>query len=194
MLDPSQNRVASSSLAHSSNRPRKQLSAHRSAQGGAVFDLDYFTCDRCSNEEFLRLLRKVVAHHDVRNMRSFLNALHGGNLVLQSKTAVYQLLTGKGGSNDDITSTTTFCEMQARTQPTWMLKYGPAGELPVHLAFLLSKRDQGFAMLNALAEIDDATLESYWKQCYRLNAMYGDTIKMEAVSYTHLTLPTNREV
>ena len=179
MLDPSQNRVARSSMAHSSNCPRKQLSAHRSAQGGAVFDLDYFTCDRCSNEEFLRLLRKVVAHHDVRNMRSFLNALHGGNLVLQSKTAVYQLLTGKGGSNDDITSTTTFCEMQARTQPTWMLKYGPAGDLPVHLAFLLSKRDQGFAMLNALAEIDDATLESYWKQCYRLNAMYGDTIKME---------------
>ena len=179
MLDPSQNRVARSSMAHSSNCPRKQLSAHRSAQGGAVFDLDYFTCDRCSNEEFLRLLRKVVAHHDVRNMRSFLNALHGGNLVLQSKTAVYQLLTGKGGSHDDITSTTTFCEMQARTQPTWMLKYGPAGDLPVHLAFLLSKRDQGFAMLNALAEIDDATLESYWKQCYRLNAMYGDTIKME---------------
>ena len=71
MLDPSQNRVARSSMAHSSNRPGKQLSAHRSAQGGAVFDLDYFTCDRCSNEEFLRLLRKVVAHHDVRNMYGF---------------------------------------------------------------------------------------------------------------------------
>ena len=176
MLDASQNRRADSSMAHSSNRLRKQLS---SAQGGAVFDLDYFTSDRCSNQEFLRLLRKVVAHHDVRNMRSFLNALHGGNLVLQSKTAAYQLLTGKGGSNDDTTSTTTFCEMQARTQPKWMLQYGPAGDLPVHLAFLLSKRDLGFAMLNALAEIDDATLESYWKQCYRLNAMYGDTIKME---------------
>ena len=61
----------------------------------AVFDLDYYTSDECPNSKFLELLTKVLRTHRVHSMRSFLNALHSSNLVLQSKTDVFRLITGK---------------------------------------------------------------------------------------------------
>ena len=145
----------------------------------AAFDIDYVTSDACSNKEFLALLKKVVRKREVKSMRTFLSALHGGNLVLQSKTGAYRQITGKGSTGSLPSGVggdpEAACVELAKTDPTWMLRYGPVGDLPVHLTFLLGKRKLGREMLMSLQHIGGDVLEAYWDQCYRLHAKYPDT-------------------
>jgi len=144
----------------------------------AAFDIDYITSDAYSNKEFLALLKKVVRKREVTSMRSFLGALHQGNLVLQSKTAAYRQITGKGSKESGDAAAEAVhaaCVESAKTDPAWMLKYGPAGDLPIHLTFLLGKRVVGREMLMALESIKGEVLEAYWDQCYRVHAKYPDT-------------------
>ena len=130
-----------------------------------AFEIEYVCSDACSNKEFSNLLKKVVNKHQVNNMRSFLNALHGINLVLQSKTAAYRLITGKDQkfkADDSELKLRQQCVDLAQTDPAWMLTYGPAGDLPVHLTFLLGKRELGREMLQALEALGDEMLDAYW--------------------------------
>jgi len=141
----------------------------------AAFEIDHYTSDACPNIKFHELLKKVLKTHRVHSMRGFLNALHSSNLVLQSKTEVFRLITGKGSSlsADELRATML---RHAKTDPAWMLKYGPAGDLPLHLAFLLGKGELGREMLVSMEALDAQQLEAYWEQCYRLHAKYPDTV------------------
>mgnify|MGYP007004445020 CR=1 FL=1 len=105
--------------------PRATTRTHENA----AFEIDHYTSDACPNIKFHELLKKVLKTHRVHSMRGFLNALHSSNLVLQSKTEVFRLITGKGSSlsADELRATML---RHAKTDPAWMLKYGPAGDLP----------------------------------------------------------------
>jgi hypothetical protein len=142
----------------------------------AAFDIDHYTSDACPNSKFHELLKKVLKTHRVHSMRGFLNALHGSSLVLQSKTEVFRLITGKGSnlSAEELRSTML---RHAQTDPAWMLKYGPAGDLPLHLAFLLGKGELGREMLASMEALDAQQLKAYWEQCYRLRAKFPDTVE-----------------
>jgi len=156
----------------STSSPWAQVRPH----AAVAFDLDYYTSDACPNSKFLELLTKVLRTHRVHSMRSFLNALHSSNLVLQSKTDVFRLITGKDSKAQGEPELRAAMLRYAGTDPAWMLKYGPAGDLPLHLAFLLGKRELGRDMLMALAELDAEVLQAYWDHCYRLRTRYPDTI------------------
>jgi len=146
--------------------------------GDRAFDIDYVTGDTCSNAQFLALLRQAVRKQQVTSMRSFLNALHGANLVLQSNTQTYRLITGKGQESVDPEATLRAeCLRLAQTEPGWMLKYGPAGDLPIHLTFLLGKRELGREMLESLQKLDTRMQNAYWDHCVRLHARHPDTIE-----------------
>lgn len=107
------------------------------------------------------------------------------NLLLQSKTVVYRLITGKGSvpeaSSRSIEDADArifeTCVHSARVDPAWMLRYGPAGDLPMHLAFLLGKKRIGQGMLQALETLTDAEQTQYWHCCYGLHAKYPDTVE-----------------
>jgi hypothetical protein len=147
------------------------------------FDISHSTSDAYSNVEFLGLIKNVLHHHETQTMRRFLNVLHGGNLKLQSKTEVFALLTGKIYSEES--ETLAACERLAKFDPAWMLTYGPAGDLPMHLAFLLGKEELGYRMLNCIMEVDDAVLDTYWDHCRRLRENHRDTIVTD--------IPLNRD-
>ena len=143
---------------------------------GKAYDHKYYTSDDCPNDKFRELLRKIVGDTAVGDLRHNLDKLHNGNLLLQRQTEVYRLLTGKGMSNHDVGRQGAECARLARVNPAWMLTYGPAGDLPVHLAFIMGRKKLGIAMLEALADLDDETQEAYWNQAQLLLERYPQTI------------------
>ena len=52
--------------------------------------------------------------------------------------------------------------------PSFMLEFGPVGDLPIHLTFLLQKSTLGCAMLEAVTSSD-----AYWAKCEELVTTYG---------------------
>lgn len=112
-----------------------------------------------------------------------IRASASSNLLLQSQTVVYRLITGKGRLSE--TSSSSIGDAEARIyetcvhsarDPTWMLRYGPAGDLPMHLAFLLGKKEIGLGMLQALENLNEAEQTAYWHCCYGLHAKYPETV------------------
>jgi hypothetical protein len=142
------------------------------------FDMKYYTSDECSNSKFMSLLlrvrRKVHHEHGSISMRSFLNALHESNLVLQSKTQVFQLITGKVIKDDKQLRAVLLSLVR---DPAWFLQYGPAGDLPLHLMFLLSKKELGREMLEVLENLDAEMKAAYWDECRRLRAKFPNTVE-----------------
>jgi hypothetical protein len=140
--------------------------------------MQYYTSDECSNSKFLSLMlrvrRKVHLEHGIISMRSFLNALHESNLVLQSKTQVFQLITGKVIKDDKQLRAEL---LRLVRDPAWFLQYGPAGDPPLHVIFLLSKKELGREMLEALENLDAEMQAAYWDQCRRLRAKFPNRVE-----------------
>ena len=119
-----------------------------------AFDIACVQSETFSNYKMLALLRKALHKHTVTGMRSFLKALHDCNLVLQRQSTAYRLITGKAdlmSIGDESALHHQFLYL-ATTDPKWLLKYGPAGSLPFHLAFLLGKTELGREIFTKIAE------------------------------------------
>ena len=138
----------------------------------AGFDIEYYTSDACPNSQFMALLLRVRRKVQHGSMRCFLNALHDSNLLLQSKTKTFQMITGKISTSEE--QLRAMLLRHAREDPAWMLQYGPAGDLPLHLMFLLGKRELGLDMLACLKDLDSDQQAAYWDQCRRLRDKFPD--------------------
>ncbi len=103
--------------------------------------------------------------------QKYLNAIHDANLLLQKDTDAYKTINAANKlSKKGFENRTKLCE-ESRNNPEFFLNFGPAGDLPIHLACLLQDGQLGIDMLEAVHyshKIDD-----YYDRCNKLIEMYG---------------------
>jgi len=143
------------------------------------FDIEYACSDGFTNAKFLSMINKLVKKHDAAaqsmtsfgrsSMRGFLSAIHGFNLVLQSRTYVFRIVTGSSSEFQKV------AETEIKTNPQWFLTYGPVGDLPMHITLLLGKMDLVKEMVTKLESLHGEMLQAYWEQCRLIHDKYPET-------------------
>jgi hypothetical protein len=105
------------------------------------------------------------------NPQKYLNAIHDANLLLQKDTEAYKTIKAANNlSRKGLDKRKELCE-ESRKNPDFFLNFGPAGDLPIHLACLLQDGQLGIDMLEAVH--DSHKIDAYWKRCHDLIDMYG---------------------
>ena len=103
--------------------------------------------------------------------QKYLNAIHDANLILQRGTEAYETIKAANElSEQGFQKRKELCE-ESRNNPEFFLNFGPAGDLPIHLACLLQDGQLGIDMLEAVQDSDK--IGAYWSRCNELIAMYG---------------------
>jgi hypothetical protein len=104
--------------------------------------------------------------------QKYLNAIHDANLLLQKDTDAYKTIKAANKlSEKGFDKRIKLCE-ESRKNPEFFLNFGPAGDLPIHLACLLQDGQLGIDMLEAVQDSDK--IDDYWSRCNELIAMYGE--------------------
>jgi len=108
--------------------------------------------------------------------QKYLNAIHDANLILQRGTEAYETIKAANElSEQGFQKRKELCE-ESRNNPEFFLNFGPAGDLPIHLACLLQDGQLGIDMLDAVLEAvqsSDVKKDDYWRRCDELIEMYG---------------------
>jgi hypothetical protein len=123
-------------------------------------------------QQYLFQITDANAESTCRDMpQKYLNAIHDANLLLQKDTDAYKTIKAANKlSEQGFDKRNKLCE-DSRDKPQFFLNFGPAGDLPIHLACLLQDGQLGIEMLEAVHyshEIND-----YWNRCKELIDVYG---------------------
>jgi hypothetical protein len=101
--------------------------------------------------------------------QKYLNAIHDANLLLQKDTDAYKTIKAANKLSENGFDMRNKLKEYSRSNPDFFLKFGPAGDLPIHLACLLQDGQLGIDMLEAVQSSGPDTIEHYWRRCNELS-------------------------
>ena len=127
---------------------------------------------RAHTQKYLFQITDANAESTCRdNPQKYLNAIHDANLLLQKDTDAYKTIKAANESSEQgLEKRNKLCE-DSRNNPEFFLNFGPAGDLPIHLACLLQDGQLGIDMLEKVH--DSHKIDDYWNRCHELIEMYG---------------------